>query len=183
MVKELSFNTIGLVVETWELAKQTPAFEEHAGFLILKRLFQLDPRTKLVFGFKKTDNFEMASLRLRMGALIHSKRMIHMFDQAMGMLGPDTELLTEMLRGLGKRHIAYGVKANYLPLMGVAIVTTLKELLQDKPGFVWSSAVEEAWNEAYEALSWDVMNAILNGEGKNLDELEDITLTSALRVL
>mmetsp|Transcript_3240 Transcript_3240/g.9099 ORF Transcript_3240/g.9099 Transcript_3240/m.9099 type:complete len:169 (+) Transcript_3240:153-659(+) len=128
------------------------------------RLFELEPRTKLVFGFQKSDDFESASPRLQMGALIHSKRMVAMFDQALGMLGPDTELLAEMLAGLGKRHIQYGVRASFLPYMGKAIITTVKELLQDKAG-LWNDEVEEAWNTVFESMSWDIMDAILQEGG------------------
>ena len=47
------------------------------------------------------------------GHLIHAVRMIHMFDAALSMLGPDTETLCEILRELGKRHIGYGVKVRH----------------------------------------------------------------------
>ena len=37
MVMELSYATISLVVDTWQMAKRTPAFEETAGTLILEK--------------------------------------------------------------------------------------------------------------------------------------------------
>mmetsp|Transcript_14100 Transcript_14100/g.30719 ORF Transcript_14100/g.30719 Transcript_14100/m.30719 type:complete len:173 (+) Transcript_14100:59-577(+) len=159
MVRELDYNTIAHVVDTWELAKQTPAFEEAVGTKILTRLFKAEPRTKKVFGFTQDTDIEANPLA-KMGALIHAKRMIHMLEGAMSMLGPDTELLTEVLSGLGKRHIEYGVKACYLPFMGVAIIESLSELLGSD---VWNAEVEEAWEVVYEELSGDIMKAILSG--------------------
>eukprot|EP00522_Entomoneis_paludosa_P017959 CAMPEP_0172440488 /NCGR_PEP_ID=MMETSP1065-20121228/1107_1 /TAXON_ID=265537 /ORGANISM="Amphiprora paludosa, Strain CCMP125" /LENGTH=179 /DNA_ID=CAMNT_0013189335 /DNA_START=314 /DNA_END=853 /DNA_ORIENTATION=- len=179
MVKELSYSTISYVVDTWELAKQKPAFDEIVGSMIMKRLFQQEPRTKTVFGFSAADDFETCK-RAQIALLIHSKRMIFMLDAAMSMLGPDADLLTEVLSGLGKRHIQYGVKAAYMPYMGVAIIGALRQVLGEN---VWNSDIEEAWSIVYEELSTDIMKAILNGREKNLDDLPDTTELITTRVL
>lgn len=76
------------------------------------RLFELEPRTKLVFGMDKGYNPRPDELEAK-GHLIHAIRMIHMFDAALSMLGPDTETLCEILHELGKRHIGYGVKVRH----------------------------------------------------------------------
>jgi hypothetical protein len=44
--------------------------------------------------------------------------MIHMFDAAFNMLGPDVETHTEILTDLGERHIVYGVKPHYFRSWG-----------------------------------------------------------------
>jgi hypothetical protein len=38
----------------------------------------------------------------------HAKYFIQMIDKALGMLGPDIELLTEILLDLGQKHVGYG---------------------------------------------------------------------------
>ena len=40
----------------------------------------------------------------------HAKYFIQMIDKALGMLGPDIELLTEILMDLGQKHVRFGVK-------------------------------------------------------------------------
>jgi hypothetical protein len=50
--------------------------------------------------------------------------MIHMFDAALSMLGPDTETLNEILTDLGKRHIKYGVLPHFFPSSFLSIYGT-----------------------------------------------------------
>lgn len=173
---DLGYEAISHVVDAWELAKQTPAFEEEAGMLVLTKLFELEPRTKKVFGFSVNDDLE-TSPRLKMGALLHAKRMIHMFDAVVVMLGPDTELLSELLAGLGKRHIQYGVKANFIPFMGQALLYALKKVLGNK--VQWQNGVEDSWNMVYEEMSSEIMRAILTGQGKDLSQVNDTLPTTA----
>lgn len=85
--------------------------------------------------------------------------MIHMFDAALSMLGPDTETLFEILTELGKRHIKYGVKPHYFPFMGKAVVYALSETLGD----AWTLEIQDAWVEVYDELSGAIMRSILNG--------------------
>ena len=124
------------------------------------RLFELEPRTKSVFGFP-TDADVSSCPRLQIGALIHSKRLIHMLDTAIDVVGPDPDLVSDVLTKLGRRHIQYGVKAAYLPLMGMAINHALKAILGDA---VWRDDVEQAWDIVYEELSTVMMKSILAGE-------------------
>ena len=63
------------------------------------RLFELEPRTKSVFGFP-TDADVSSCPRLQIGALIHSKRLIHMLDTAIDVVGPDPDLVSEVLSKL-----------------------------------------------------------------------------------
>lgn len=85
--------------------------------------------------------------------------MIHMFDAALNMLGPDTETLLEILEELGKRHIKYGVSPHYFPFMGQAVLFALSKAL----GKAWNKELEDAWIEVYELLSGEIMKSILNG--------------------
>jgi len=88
---------------------------------------------------------------------MHASYLIQMIDTALNMLGPDIELLTEIMTELGQKHVKYGVKPEYFPKMGVALVETLEELLGDS----WTNPVKEAWVETYEALSGDMIEAQL----------------------
>jgi hemoglobin-like flavoprotein len=122
------------------------------------RLFELEPRTKTVFGFTK-DHVPTGEEVEKRGLLIHAIRMIHMFDAALSMLGPDTETLCEILNDLGKRHIGYGVKPHYFPFMGHAVLYALQETLGDK----WTPQMHDAWVEIFDILSGEIMKSILNG--------------------
>lgn len=80
-----------------------------------------------------------------------------MIDTALNMLGPDVELLTEIMTELGQKHVKYGVKPEYFPKMGVALVETLAELLGDR----FTEPVRAAWIVTYNALSGDMVEAQL----------------------
>jgi hemoglobin-like flavoprotein len=89
----------------------------------------------------------------------HAKHFINMFGQAVEMLGPDTELLTDILLELGAKHVAYGVKTAYYPSMGRAIIAVIKELLGD--GF--TDTIEKSWYEVFGAISYDMIRAQQRG--------------------
>jgi methyl-accepting chemotaxis protein len=81
---------------------------------------------------------------------MHGSYLIQMLDTALNMLGPDIELLTEILDSLGAKHVRYGVKPAFFPDMGEALIITLEETLGKD---VMTDAVKLSWAETYEALS------------------------------
>ena len=66
--------------------------------------------------------------------------------------------LEEVLRELGERHIKYGIKAHFFPSVGVAMNFALKDTMKD----AWTTEIEQAWFEVYDALSGALMRTILN---------------------
>ena len=119
------------------------------------RLFDKCPPAKVLFGFPISIDPKSPDLINSKRFLMHAAYMIQMLDTAMNMLGPDIELLTEIMMDLGKKHIRYGVKADMFPIMGEALIHTLKETLGDE----FTPAVGEAWNETYDALANDMIEA------------------------
>lgn len=184
MVKELSYSTISRVLgmyrtelvsrnptttysrwsfrsaslETWELARRRPDFEEYVGSTMLLKMFEYEPETKKVFGFDV--EFNPTAQELKDAGHLHvAVSILQRFDASLNLMGPDHETLEEVLTELGKRHIGYGVKAHYFPFMGKAIVFALKETLGDK----FTPEVHAAWNEVYQEISGAIMKAILIG--------------------
>lgn len=85
------------------------------------RYFSLkSPEAKVLFGFPinmDTNSPEMlASKRFNM----QGSYLIQMLDTALSMLGPDIELLTDILQDLGTKHVHYGVKPEMFYIMGEA---------------------------------------------------------------
>jgi nitric oxide dioxygenase len=78
-----------------------------------------------------------------------------MVDRAIALLGPDIELLTDILMELGRQHLKFGVEASFYPPMGQALIHTMEEMLGDK--FV--SSAKDAWLECYTALAYDMIRA------------------------
>ena len=186
MPKRLSYSTVSKVVEIWELAKSKPNFEEKVGtdlllkyvpkdcgvddpcqsskellsqkfFLVLFRMFELEPRTKRVFHFELTYNPTPEALK-ESGNVKFAIQMLESFDACLSMLGPETEILYEILEDIGKRHVSYGVSPHFFPFFGQAMVYALSNLLGD----YMTPELREVWLELYDSFSGIVMKAILD---------------------
>jgi hemoglobin-like flavoprotein len=87
--------------------------------------------------------------------LQHAINLIQMFDTALNMLGPDIELLTDMLYDLGKKHVVYGVKKDLFPIMGDALIYTLDQTIPKH----MNNENRDAWRKTFDAMSTDMLLA------------------------
>lgn len=114
----------------------------------------MDPEAAEVFHFgeeKVTDEAFYESARL----LKHASYFINMIDRAVQLLGPDIDLLTDVLKELGEKHSKMGVKPSYFPVMGDALLKTLQDLL----GEDFDDTAKDAWCEVWQAMSYDMIRA------------------------
>jgi hemoglobin-like flavoprotein len=88
----------------------------------------------------------------------HATVLVQMIETAIGMLGPDIELLTEIMTGLGKKHVAYGVTPDMFPVLGQCLIDTLAECLNDDTPGSFSTASRDAWEEVYFGLATDILH-------------------------
>ena len=59
------------------------------------------------------------------------------------------DVLVNTMKGLGARHVKYGVLPKHYPFVGNSLLTTFEQYLGDK----WTPAVKQAWVDAYGAIS------------------------------
>lgn len=59
------------------------------------------------------------------------------------------EALTSTLKGLGTRHIQYGVLPEHYPMVGSTLLKALSLCL----GTAWTPNTEQAWSQAYAAVT------------------------------
>jgi hemoglobin-like flavoprotein len=59
------------------------------------------------------------------------------------------EILSSSLKGLGTRHVKYGVLPQHYPMVGGSLLKTFAQMLETD----WTPDVETAWKEAYEAVA------------------------------
>ena len=85
---------------------------------------------------------------------MHAAYMIDMLDTALNLVGPDLELLTEVLLELGAKHKRYGVKPEMFVAMGHALEHMLEEVLGDR----FDPATRAAWQETYGEISQDMVS-------------------------
>lgn len=99
-----------------------------------ERLFTRFPQTRAFFA--STDMLEQRKKLLGALALvIQSLR--------------KPEVLTSALKGLGQRHVNYGVRPEHYPIVGAVLLETFADFLGER----WTPAHHDAWAQAYEAIS------------------------------
>jgi hemoglobin-like flavoprotein len=121
---------------------------------IFPRFFEMEPKAAEVFSFgdgTKLDEDFYKSPRLTR----HATHYMIMVDRAVGLLGPDIELLTDILLELGNSHFKFGVQASFYPPMGSALIATLANMLGDK----FTHEIKDSWLECYQALAYDMIRA------------------------
>ena len=94
---------------------------------------------------------------------MHASYLVQMLDTALNMLGPDIELLTEIMTELGAKHIRYGVKPEMFAVMEDALLHTLQETLKDD----FDESHRQSWTEVYEALSSDMKRAMSKSKSRS----------------
>lgn len=119
-----------LVRSSW--AKVVP-IQETAAELFYNRLFEEYPEVKPLF---KGDMKKQG------------KKLMKMLNQAVGSLD-NIEALIEPLKGAGKAHKGYGVKADDYDKVGASLLWTLEAGLGDD----FTTEVKDAWAETYTTLS------------------------------
>ena len=72
-------------------------------------------------------------------------------------LGPDVELIQEILAQVGKRHKDFGVQTNYFPPMGEALVYGLEQVLGDDE---FLPVHKSAWMEIYSVMSTEIVKSM-----------------------
>ena len=156
MVRELSYTTISHVLDSWEEVRRIKNFEETVGTILFQNLFKKSPQAKVLFGFPINIDTDSHELLTSKRFLMHAAYLVQMLDTALNMVGPDIELLTEIMLELGAKHVRYGVKAEMFPVMGDAIVEALRITLREK----FTTTIEEAWIETFDELSGDMVRGM-----------------------
>jgi methyl-accepting chemotaxis protein len=121
-----------------------------------RSLFEKCPQAKVPFGFAIDVDPTKSGLLQGKKFMMHAVYLIQMIDTALNMLGPDIELLTEIMADLGSKHIQYGVEPVMFPMMGDALIFTLELILKGD----FTDLVRAAWIEMYTALSQDMIRAL-----------------------
>lgn len=155
MAPTLTYNTIINVIEPWEFLKHTKEFDQAFGTRLFQCLFEKSPQTKVLFGYPIDLDVKSHELLQSKRFIAHASTVLEMFDMAFNMLGPDIELLMEILDELGSNHIVYGVSRHMFSIMEEALLIVLEEFL----GAKFTATVRQSWRETYGFLSYHMMEA------------------------
>jgi hemoglobin-like flavoprotein len=122
---------VALIQQTW--AKVTPIADD-AAKLFYDRLFELDPALRPMFAHS-----DMKEQR---------KKLMQMIGFAVRSLSNMEELIPAV-RGLGKRHVGYGVQDHHYDTVGAALIWTLEQGLGD----AFTAEARESWTMVYGTLA------------------------------
>ena len=93
----------------------------------------------------------------------HTDGIVHLLDSILQMLGPDVEFIEEILSQIGGRHAKMGVSPSFFPFLGQAFVWAMEQTIGEE----MTEEHKESWEEVYDAISGQIVKAILNAsEGK-----------------
>lgn len=160
--EDLDYTAIHNVLDNWEVLRRTPDYARTAGTLLFSHLFEKCPSSKAMFGFPIDMDPNCDTLKKSKRFAVHAVFMIEMLDRSLGLLGPDAELLTEIMAELGKKHAMMGIEdASYYTSMGEALFLTMSELT----GKHFTPEVEESWTFVYGQLA-DAMTSEIGSPEK-----------------
>lgn len=79
------------------------------------------------------------------------KQRKHLFESLVFVVNSlnEPDVLSDALKGLGSRHVQYGVLPQHYPMVGNSLLKAFSETL----GTAWTPAVRLSWAEAYETIS------------------------------
>ncbi|MBL4755574.1 MAG: hypothetical protein JKY52_18520 [Flavobacteriales bacterium] len=126
----LTERQIHIIQESW---KEVLPISDQAGALFYEKLFELAPGVRELFA--KDINPQASKLMAMLNAVVNNLDALEDIANDVG--------------ALGVRHDAYGATSEHYPVVGQALLATLKEELQTK----WNDELEVAWSDAYEIVS------------------------------
>jgi hemoglobin-like flavoprotein len=108
------------------------------------RLFEAAPGVRALFPNDMTRQKAML-----LGALLLLRKSLRNLDA-----------IVPALRELGARHVRYGARPEYYPVVGAALIGSMAELAGD----AWKPEYEKAWNAAFEVVAATMMEGAAEAE-------------------
>ena len=116
------------------------------------RIFEIAPAAKGLYSFydPKDPAMKEESFYEHPAFVTHAVGVVRMLDAAVNMLGPDLDVVSSVLEGIGSRHVHYGVVPEHYPIVGEALLATLEAAL-GKDG--WTDDVKLGWTTIFSFVS------------------------------
>jgi len=129
----LHFDTIDRVLASWDAAQRQHGtdFAQLFGTLLARSLFTEAKSSMALFGLPSTTDVNDTTTLHSKRFQLHAGFLVTMIDGALNLLGPDEDLLLELLLELGRKHARAGVEPRLLPIFQRAVLNALKVVLVD----------------------------------------------------
>ncbi|KAL3908155.1 MAG: hypothetical protein SGILL_008592, partial [Bacillariaceae sp.] len=153
--------------KNWSQIAEVEDYDEVCGLLVFEKLFMECPEALPLFGFSPTTKVDDIKDSKRL--LVHASFIIEMVEKALSMLGRDDKELEKFMEDLGRRHILYEVKPEYMIFMQQSILHMLKTQLEENKTPL-SSDDETAWHSVLSSLVANMTRVQREIEMKKLSE-------------
>ena len=181
MVAEMSYSTVSNVIDTWEMVRRRENYEQEVGTKLFQRcvwyrciailllllslltLFRIPFQLQILHHWTRSQgnlwfqgrhgpNFRRSDQE---PTLHQARAVLCSNDRSRPRLaGPEIELLTEIMLDLGEKHVRYGVRAEFFPAMGTALIHAVSQVLGEDN---FTDEIRADWLEVYGALSYDMI--------------------------
>ncbi|RWS04741.1 cytoglobin-2-like protein, partial [Dinothrombium tinctorium] len=117
-------------------------------------LFETHPEVQEVFmPFREVDPSDLKfSKELR----AHALRVMGIVQKVVARIR-DAEKCEQLLQELGKKHVSYGAKVNYVDLVGPQFIYAIKPSLESK----WNEEVEVAWHLLFKFIAFHMKTSMI----------------------
>jgi Globin len=157
MIQSIKYQSFLRVLESWEAAKQRYSCAEEVGMAILIELFRADASVKGFFGFSQWSLAEIErSPFLRMGLLVHGCNLVLIIDGLLGLIGPDLDILEEILQQHATTLFVVGVKPKHFG----SVLVAMRQALTRTMGAAYSADLDVAWSEIVREASKTIIRAM-----------------------
>ncbi|KAL3914454.1 MAG: hypothetical protein SGILL_006096 [Bacillariaceae sp.] len=146
----VDFATVNAVDNSWNIIRNIPNYEQVAGEILFRKIFELAPGALGLFQFgAHFEDGPEEELYQHPIFINHAKGVVSLLDVAVNLLGPDMVPVTIALKDLGARHVEYGVLPPHYDVVGEALLYTLETALGD----AWTEPVKQGWIGVYTFVS------------------------------
>jgi hypothetical protein len=141
------------------------------------RIFELAPGAISLYGFGNGTEADVEtgvpeSLYKSPAFLRHARAVVSMLGTALiMMLEDDLEGLADTLRGLGARHVIYGVQPAHYVVVEAALLRTLEIGLKNK----WTPSLQKHWSAVFKFIA----KAMMMGAHEELEVKQERRLDSS----
>ena len=139
------------VISSWETARQRNGFDEQLGIDTLLVLFKMDPQVKPIYGFAVDKEVKAQGMQ-RMGILIHGVQIVKMLDGIFALMGPDEDILTEVLADIGEEHCQMGLSPDHFTLLCRALLEVMEKIM----GAEWTADISTAWFQVIQVINVEI---------------------------
>jgi len=171
------FSTILEVSQSWDVIRKISNYEDKFSALLYKKFLELEPSAIDLFHFTNDNQQEQQSSKYDHPLFYeHCVAFVKMLDLVIHLLGPDVELVEEILLDLGGKNLERGVMQETYKPFGNALLHSLQELLlsstrrastSSATQAFWSESKKKSWNAVY-----NYMTTLMTEGANNCEKLK-----------